>query len=362
MPEDGRRCEQDPRLRATLSSKSLTLTARKLGPYNDSRSDWVRLTATAEGEEALNTSFGVNVTRIDAMSRNANASSNSVASDQKSLSAFGLHLDWDTPPARQRQAKLNGNAYKYSDTVQHGFRARFECATGSVCAADGDTISFEISYSSPAIDGIEASVVQIVGTVQSVPSCSRTDATIDPSEASLPHSAPITLSFTAVDCDAMPINTMLVDFDVQWDGQPVPCERDRRGNGSQYVSTIPDSMPRKPGPHTIVVALLNALNESTGPVDRCVIFRRTVLLRCASGTVETFGMCVVDTGSSTGQLIAGGSIAAFMVLGLGTLGYLMYRHRERAKEVLLSFLSFEGALAFECAHRFRASRMRSCPF
>jgi hypothetical protein len=226
-----------------------------------------------------------------------------------------LHLDWDTPPARQRQAKLNGNAYKYSDTVQHGFRARFECATGSVCAAYGDTIFFEISYSSPAMDGIEASVVQIVGTVQSVPSCSRTDATIDPSEASLPHSAPIKLSFTAVDCDAMPINTMLVDFDVQWDGQRVPCERDRR-NGSQYVSTIPDSVPRKPGPHTIVVALLNALNESTGPVDRCVIFRRTVLLRCASGTVESFGICVADTGSNSGQLITGGAIAAFMEMTL----------------------------------------------
>jgi hypothetical protein len=67
--------------------------------------------------------------------------------------------------------------------------------------------------------------------------------------------------------------------------------------------------------------------------------------------VETFGGCVADTGSTTGQLITGGTIAAFMVLGLGVLGYLIYRHRERAKEVLLSFLSFEGALAFECAHR-----------
>jgi hypothetical protein len=356
VPEDGRRCEQDPRLRATLSSASLALTVRKLGPYNDSRSENVVLTATANGDEALNTSFSVIVTRIDSMSRIAYTSSDAVAIDQPSLTAFGVHLDWDTskePPAQQREAKLNGNAYIYSDTVQHGFRARFECAAGSVCAADGDTISFEIAYSSPSSEHINASVVQIIGMVESVPSCSRTDASIDPSETSLPHSAPITLSFTAVDCDAMPMNKMRVDFDVQWDGQPVAYDRDRGGNGSQYVSTI-DSMRRKPGPHTIVVALRNALNESTGPVDRCVIFRRTVLLRCASGTVESFGTCVADTGSNSGQLITGGAIAAFMVLGLGVLGYLLYRHREHAKEVLLSFLSFEGALAFECARRFRA--------
>jgi hypothetical protein len=124
VPEDGRRCEQDPRLRATLSSASLALTVRKLGPYNDSRSENVTLTATAEGEDALSTVFRVNVTRIDAMSHNASASNDSVPIDQPSLSAFGLHLDWETPPTLQRQAKLNGNAYKYRDTVQHGFRAR----------------------------------------------------------------------------------------------------------------------------------------------------------------------------------------------------------------------------------------------
>ncbi len=73
-------------------------------------------------------------------------------------------------------------------------------------------------------------------------------------------------------------------------------------------------------------------------------------------------MCEADTGSNTGQLITGGAIAAFMVLGLGFLGYLLYRHRERAKEVLISFLSFEGALAFECAHRFRTPRIAPDPF
>jgi hypothetical protein len=357
--EDGRRCEQSPRLRAMLSSASLALTVRKVGSFHDPNSTRVLLTTTAEGEEALSTSLRVTVSRTDAMSGITHASSNPIAIDQPSLSAFGMHLDWDnsTPPAQQTLAKLNGNAYKYRDTQQHGFRARFECAAGSVCAADGDTISIEISYASPSGERIEASAVKVIGTVQSVPSCSRTGVTIEPSETLLPHSAPITLSFTAVDCDAMPINNAPIDFDVKWDGQPVACERDRGGNGSQYVSTISDSMRQKPGPHTIVVALRDALNESTGRVDRCVIFRRTVLLRCASGTMERFGMCEADTGSSVGQMATGGAIAAFMVLGLGVLGYVVYRHRERAKDVLISFLSFEGALAFECACRFRTSRI-----
>ena len=138
----------------------------------------------------------------------------------------------------------------------------------------------------------------------------------------------------------------------------VAYERERGSEGSQYISTIPDApIRRTPGPHTVVVALLKALNESAGPVDHCVVFTRTVLLRCASGTVERFGMCEGDTGSNTGQIITGGVIAAFMVLGLGVLGYVLYRHRERAKDVLLSFLSFEGALAFECACRFLTSRI-----
>jgi hypothetical protein len=185
--------------------------------------------------------------------------------------------------------------------------------------------------------------------------------TIEPSETSLPHSASITLSFTAVDCDAMPMNVTHVDFDVQWDGRSVTYERKRGAEGSQYISTIPDApIRRTPGPHTIVVALRNALNESAGPVDRCVIFARTVLLRCASGTVELFGVCERDAGSNTGQIITGGVIAALMVLGLGVLGYLLYKHREQAKKLLLSFLSFEGVLAFECACRFRSVRIPAC--
>jgi hypothetical protein len=360
-PEDGRRCEQLPRLHAVLSTTSLALTVRKLGVHRDPHAAMVQLTTAVEGEMGLNTSFRVNVSRIEGTSRIAHTFNDSIAIDKPSLSVFGMHLDWDAPPAQQRQVDLDGNAYKYRETEEHSFRARFECGAGSICAADGDTISLDILYES-ASKWVEASLVHIVGTVESVPSCSRTGVTIEPSETSLPHSAPITLSFSAVDCDAMPINVMHVDFDVQWDGRSVAYERERGSEGSEYISTIPNAPTRRdPGPHTIVVALRKALDESAGPVDRCVIFTRTVLLRCASGTVERFGVCEEDTGSKAGQLIAGGVIAAFMMLGLCALGYMMYRHRERAKDVLLSFLSFEGALAFECAHRFRASRIRPCP-
>ena len=66
-------------------------------------------------------------------------------------------------------------------------------------------------------------------------------------------------------------------------------------------------------------------------------------------------MCEADTGSSVGQMATGGAIAAFMVLGLGVLGYLLYKHREQAQKLLFSFLSFEGALAFECACQFCAA-------
>ena len=47
------------------------------------------------------------------------------------------------------------------------------------------------------------------------------------------------------------------------------------------------------------------------------------------------------------QLILAGCLASVLLLAAGALGYLLYKNRGKASELLISFLSFEGMLLVE---------------
>ena len=47
------------------------------------------------------------------------------------------------------------------------------------------------------------------------------------------------------------------------------------------------------------------------------------------------------------QLILAGCLASVLLLAAGALGYLLYKNRGKASELLISFLSFEGLLLVE---------------
>ena len=70
--------------------------------------------------------------------------------------------------------------------------------------------------------------------------------------------------------------------------------------------------------------------SAAGGATSCVVLRRKI-------TVV----------SDKKQLILAACLAAVIVIFLGALGYLIHKNRERAKEMLISFLSFEGRLLGE---------------
>ena len=75
---------------------------------------------------------------------------------------------------------------------------------------------------------------------------------------------------------------------------------------------------------------LNGWNERGRRAGSCVLLRRSI-----------------EVVSGKYQLILAGCLAGVMVLTLGMLGSLLYRKKEKLKELVLSFLAFEGLLMLE---------------
>jgi hypothetical protein len=102
-----------------------------------------------------------------------------------------------------------------------------------------------------------------------------------------------------------------------WDGVAVPFNW--RSGFNTYTWKIPPD--RDGGDHEIVVML-----NGSG----CILLRRTV-------TVASDRM----------QLIVAGSIGGAAILVLAVLGFLVWKNKSQAKELIFSLLSYEGILTGE---------------
>jgi hypothetical protein len=102
-----------------------------------------------------------------------------------------------------------------------------------------------------------------------------------------------------------------------WDGDAVPSDWLR--GLSEYTWHIPPN--RDAGDHEIVVSLKDS---------NCTLLRLTVTVA-----------------SDRTQMIVVGSIAGAAILAIAVIGFLAWKNRDRAKEMIFSLLSYEGVLTGE---------------
>jgi hypothetical protein len=187
------------------------------------------------------------------------------------------------------------------------------------CPADGDTLITSIRFgSSSNTVTLVPTEVRIVTEVQAAVSCERTKPTVrvvaNTDLDSILPAAPLSVHLLAMDMDDQPIRFSRAELVLTWDGVAVPFEWLR--GLSEYSWHIPPD--RDAGEHEIVVRLKGS---------NCTLLRLTV-------TVE----------SDRTQMIVAGSIAGAAILALAVIGFLAWKNREQAKEVIFSLISYEGVL------------------
>ena len=87
---------------------------------------------------------------------------------------------------------------------------------------------------------------------------------------------------------------------------------------------------REAGEHEIVISLKSGWSQLVPDLEGCELLRQRV-------TVQ----------SDRTQMIIAGCIAAGAILVLALLLWLIYKNKERAKELVPSFASVEGVLTFK---------------
>jgi hypothetical protein len=99
----------------------------------------------------------------------------------------------------------------------------------------------------------------------------------------------------------------------------------------EYIAQVTEALTSDKGEFELVVSASGGWNQSARAVAAsCVLFRRQV-------TVE----------KDTKQIIIAAALASFLILALGVLGLLAYKQKKRLKELVFSFITFEGILVAE---------------
>ena len=134
-----------------------------------------------------------------------------------------------------------------------------------------------------------------------------------------------------VDVDALPINFSTPTAFVLWANQSFPLERAVAGS-NRFHREIPSGLRREPGMYAYKVILEEAWDEVERNRTRCTLLE---------GTLE------VSAVADQKQLILAACLAAVVAIFVGVLVYVIRKNRERAKEMLISFVSYEGRLVGE---------------
>jgi hypothetical protein len=174
VPEDGRQCEQDAEIRATLQTNVVSITVKKPGVSRDT----LRAIIQATGEHPYKIGLNVSVSRLDGSawpsSRLVVGAVTAVPTNQTSVSAFGQFIEWHNPyPPLYWAADLD-NAH-FSDTWEQAFHLRLECDNKLDCVADGDILETIVSVKSQQ-DARLSSRVTILAMVESLMSCENSKA------------------------------------------------------------------------------------------------------------------------------------------------------------------------------------------
>jgi hypothetical protein len=132
----------------------------------------------------------------------------------------------------------------------------------------------------------------------------------------------------AFDADNLPINRTRVPIEFRFNNESLPVRWE--GGSNSYAADVSAALTQFTGEYELLVAVEAGWDHATQHVTRCKLMRTMILVE-----------------SDSKEIIVAASLASVLVLTLGLLGYLVYRNKERAKEILLSFLHFEGLLIVE---------------
>ncbi len=148
-----------------------------------------------------------------------------------------------------------------------------------------------------------------------------------------PSTESVHLEAQLVDVDALPITVSNPQVVVSWADQTFLLERSVSGSSrSRFRWEIPQRLRKEPGWYSYKVILEEAWDEVRRAKARCTLLE---------GTLE------VSAVADQKQLILAACLAAVVAIFVGVLVYVIRKNRERAKEMLISFVSYEGRLVGE---------------
>jgi hypothetical protein len=132
----------------------------------------------------------------------------------------------------------------------------------------------------------------------------------------------------AFDVDNFPIAHTRVPIEFRFNTKSLPVRW--KGGFNSYTADVSAALTQFSGEYELLVAVESGWNHTMQNVTRCELTRTIIVVE-----------------SDSKEIIVAACLASVLVLTLGLLGYLVYRNKERAKEILLSFLNFEGFLIVE---------------
>ena len=253
--------------------------------------------------------------------------------DEPKLSLDGLHAEWDSKaPSADADVQLRASDGKFSETRVYKLDIYADCAGAQPCIADGDTIETVLALGNASSPDGQRSQVVVKARIKAVPSCNRSKAALVSSAGQVdPSTESVRLEAHLVDVDALPITFSNPQVVVSWADHTFLLERSMSGS-SRFKWEIPPRLRREPGWYAYKVTLEDAWDEAQRARWHCTLLE---------GTLE------VSAVADQKQLILAACLAAVVAIFAGALVYVIRKNRERAKEMLISFVSYEGRLVGE---------------
>jgi hypothetical protein len=327
MYPDGQFCTQKSNmtllLQSTVSFLSVSKPTRGLS--------FVDVLLVATGETSFPAPFGMTMQRSPAEQSVSTFAQPAVFATIKDTQELdGHHVIWEPPPSALQQVSLNRQARKFSDDKLYRVRIAIECNSlqkqvPSKCAADGDTFETVVTTGTEA----QPTSVTIRAQVQAMVSCDNSKVELIPTENTVPKSAEIRVIVKAMDVDNIPVSRTRGDIRFRWNNDYFPHNWESGSN--TYVADVPADKTERPGTYLLTVTVHNGwANAVGGTQSMCVLLQKKVYVQ-----------------SETTQIIIGASAGSAIGLILIMFAALLYKNRERGKDFIVSFLSFEFLLTCE---------------
>jgi hypothetical protein len=267
---------------------------------------------------------------------------------------FGQRINFAQPLSDIRRrfdnVQLDRARRIYSWQFSTAVQMALDCSTAhsGPCARDGDVIKTVLVAASVA-SGVGAtplrSIVTIVTRVRALVSQNHSTTRIVQSGGELtPTSRSLAVELTAFDMDGLPIDSSQPQVRVEWSHTVLRAmfynsSLTRVGGSSNvFVAAIPIDMRSEPGEYRLRVVVMDGWDE-----------RRLEVCEFALLT-QTF---VLESPNDMKQVILASLLALVVVLVFALFLALVYRNPGKAKELLLSFATFEGMLTLEVRYGVR---------